>query len=78
MASFAIQRSTLASRLVTNLTGDIDSPTCLMAKGEKVHVFNASTFDANNDEHSTKTKMISEFCLNGYNIITKLMEKLEN
>jgi hypothetical protein len=24
-----------------------------------------------------KNKMINEFCLNGYNIITKLMEKLE-
>jgi hypothetical protein len=29
------------------------------------------------DEHSMKNKMISEFSLNGYNIITKLMEKLE-
>jgi hypothetical protein len=29
------------------------------------------------DEHSMKSKMISEFGLNGYNIITKLMEKLE-
>jgi hypothetical protein len=28
-------------------------------------------------EHSMKNKMISEFSLNGYNVITKLMEKLE-
>jgi hypothetical protein len=78
VASIAIQRSTSTSRPFTNLTDDIDTPTCLMAKGEKVHLFNASTFDGINDEHSMKTKMISEFGLNGYNIITKLMEKLEN
>jgi hypothetical protein len=49
-----------------------------MAKGEKVHLFNESTFDGINVEHSMKNKMVSEFGLNGYNIITKLMEKLKN
>jgi hypothetical protein len=78
VASIAIHQSTSTPRLFTNLTDDIDTPTCLMAKGEKVHLFNASNFDGINDEHSMKTKMISKFGLNGYNIITKLMEKLEN
>jgi hypothetical protein len=77
VASIAIQRSSSTPRLFTNFTDNINTPTCLMAKGEKVHLFDASTFDGINDEHSMKNKMINEFCLNGYNIITKLMEKLE-
>jgi hypothetical protein len=45
-------------------------------KGDKVHLFNASIIDGSDDEHSMKKKMINKFGLNGYNIITKLMEKL--
>jgi hypothetical protein len=77
VASIAIQRSTSRQRLFTNLIDDFETPTCLMEKGEKVHLFNASSFDGNSDEHSMKNKMINEFGLNGYNIITKLMEKLK-
>jgi hypothetical protein len=47
---------------------------CLMAKRGKVHLFDASSID---DEQGMKNKIISEFGLNGYNIITKLMEKLD-
>jgi hypothetical protein len=77
VASIAIQRSTSTPRLFTNRTDDFETPTCLMAKGDKVHLFNASTFDSCEDEHSMQNKMINYFSLNGYNIITKLMEKLE-
>jgi hypothetical protein len=45
-----------------------------MAKRGKVHLFDASSID---DEQGMKNKIISEFGLNGYNIITKLMEKLD-
>jgi hypothetical protein len=48
-----------------------------MAKGTKVRLFNASNFDGSDDEQSMKNKMINEFVLNGYNIITKLIENLE-
>jgi hypothetical protein len=78
VTSIVIHQSTLKQQLFINLTDDIETPTCLTAKGEKVHLLNVSTFDGINDEHSMKTKMISKFGLNGYNIVTKLMEKLEN
>ena len=45
-----------------------------MAKGVKVILSNQSQ---NDDESSLRNKMIKEFGINGYNIITKLMEKLE-
>jgi hypothetical protein len=49
-----------------------------MAKGDKVHLFDVNfTNDDVDDEHSMKNKMINEFGLNGYNVITKLMEKLK-
>jgi hypothetical protein len=77
VASIAIQRSTSTPWLFTNLADDFETPTCLMAKRYEVHLFNASNFVGSDDEHSMKNKMISEFGLNGYNIIIKLMEKLE-
>jgi hypothetical protein len=48
-----------------------------MAKGDKVHLFDSKFADNDDVEYSTKNKIISEFGLSGYNIITKLMEKLE-
>jgi hypothetical protein len=56
---------------------DIFAPTCLMANGDKVQLFNEKSIHNDDDEHSMKDKMISEFGLNGYNVITKLVEKLE-
>jgi hypothetical protein len=56
---------------------DFETPSCRMAKGTKVRLFNASNFDGSDDEQSMKNKMINEFVLNGYNIITKLIENLE-
>ena len=47
-----------------------------MAKGVKVTLPNQSHSD-DDDESSLRNKMIKEFGINGYNIITKLMEKLE-
>jgi hypothetical protein len=76
VANIAIQ-STSSSRLFANLPDDSFTPTCFMAKGDKVHLFDSKFDDNVDDEYSMKNKMISEFCLNGYNIITKLMEKLE-
>jgi hypothetical protein len=49
-----------------------------MAKGDKVHLFDANFIDDDvDDQLSMKNKMIKEFGLNGYNVITKLMEKVE-
>jgi hypothetical protein len=48
-----------------------------MANGDKVQLFNEKSIHNDDDEHSMKDKMISEFGLNGYNVITKLVEKLE-
>jgi hypothetical protein len=77
VANIAIQ-STLTSHLFTNVSDDSCTPTCLMAKGDKVHLFDVNfTNDDVDDEHSMKNKMINEFGLNGYNVITKLMEKLK-
>jgi hypothetical protein len=77
VANIAVQ-STSLSRLFTNLTDDSFTPTCLMAKGDKVHLFDANFIDDDvDDQLSMKNKMIKEFGLNGYNVITKLMEKVE-
>jgi hypothetical protein len=68
-------QSTSMSRLFTNLSDDdFFTPACFMAKGDKVKLFNASSIY---DECSMKDKMSSEFGLNGNNIITKLIVKLE-
>jgi hypothetical protein len=48
-----------------------------MAKGDKVHFDVDFIDDYVDDQLSMKNKMIKEFGLNGYNVITKLMEKLE-
>jgi hypothetical protein len=48
-----------------------------MENGDKVQLFNENSIHNDDDEHSMKDKMISEFGLNCYNVITKLMEKLE-
>jgi hypothetical protein len=70
---------TLMSCLFNNLSNDSFTPTCLVVKGDKVHLFDANFIDNDydDDEHSMKSKMISEFGLNGYNITTKLIQKLE-
>jgi len=68
-------QSTSTSRLLTNLSDDSFTHTCLMTKLDNVYLFNINLID-NNDEHSMKSKMISEFRLNKYNVITKLIEKL--
>jgi hypothetical protein len=47
-----------------------------MEKGDKVKLFSASSIDDDDSQYNMKEKMISEFGLNGYNVITKLMEKL--
>jgi chromosome segregation ATPase len=48
-----------------------------MAKGDKVTLF-CDDFSNDDDEQiAMKNKMIKEFGLNGYNVITKLMEKLD-
>jgi hypothetical protein len=75
----AIQKSSSTQYLFTDLFNDeFFTPMCLMAKGDKVHLFSASSIDDDDDdEQGMKNKMISEFGLNGYNIITKLMEKLD-
>jgi hypothetical protein len=77
VANIAIQ-STSTSRLFTNLSDDSYTPTCLMAKGDEVHLFNVDFADDDvDDQLAMKNKMIKEFGLNGYNVITKLMEKLD-
>jgi hypothetical protein len=49
-----------------------------MAKGDKVHLFNVDFADDDvDDQLAMKNKMIKEFSLNGYNVTTKLMEKLD-
>jgi hypothetical protein len=75
VANIAIQ-STSTSQLFTNLSNDSYTPTCLMAKGDKVTLFN-DYFTNDDDEQLAKNKMIKKFGLNGYNVITKLMEKLD-
>jgi hypothetical protein len=49
-----------------------------MEKGDKIHLFNVDfTNDDVDEQLAMKNKMIKEFGLNGYNVITKLMEKLD-
>jgi hypothetical protein len=68
VANVAIQ-STSSSQLFTNLQDDSYTPTCLMAKGDKVTLFsNDFPNDDDDDEQiAMKNKMIKEFGLNGYN-----------
>ncbi|KAJ1289381.1 hypothetical protein BS78_02G159800, partial [Paspalum vaginatum] len=66
-------------RLFTNLSNDDEDDytlICFMAKGRKVQSDDSSSSDSD-DEHSAEQNMIKEFGLNGYNIIKKLMKKLE-
>jgi hypothetical protein len=76
VANIVIQ-STSSSQLFTNLHDDSYTPTCLMAKGDKVHLFNDDFINYDDEQIAMKNKMIKEFGLNGYNVITKLMEKLD-
>ena len=78
VASIAIQKPSSTSRLFTNLSDNEDdyTSTCLMAKGVKVTLPNQSHSD-DDDESSLRNKMIKEFGINGYNLITKFMENLE-
>jgi hypothetical protein len=77
VANIAIQ-STSTSQLFIDVSDDSWTPTCLMAKGDKVHLFDVDfTNDDIDNELSMKNKMINEFGLNGYTVITKLIEKLE-
>jgi hypothetical protein len=67
-----------SSPIFTNLSDNEDdyAPTCLLANGAKVTLSNLS-HDDDDDESMLRNKMIKEFGINGYNIIIKLMEKLE-
>jgi hypothetical protein len=76
VANIVIQ-STSSSQLFTNLHDDSYTPTCLMAKGDKVHLFNDDFINDDEEQLAMKNKMIKEFGLNGYNVNTKLMEKLD-
>jgi hypothetical protein len=76
VANVAIQ-STSTSQLFTNLSDDSYTPNCLMAKGDKVTLFNDDFTNDDDEQIAMKNKMIKEFGLNGYNVITKLMEKLD-
>jgi hypothetical protein len=48
-----------------------------MAKGDKVTLFSDDFTNDDDEQIAMKNKMIKEFGLNGYNVITKLMEKLD-
>jgi hypothetical protein len=48
-----------------------------MAKGDKVTLFSDDFTNDDDEQITMKNKMIKEFGLNGYNVITKLMEKLD-
>jgi hypothetical protein len=77
MVNVAIQNSSSTRCLFTNLSNnDSFTPMCLMSKGDKVHLFNASSTN-DDDELGMKNKLICEFGTDGYNIITKLMEKID-
>jgi hypothetical protein len=77
MANVAIQNSSSTRCLFTNLSNDNSfTPMCLMAKGDKVHLFIASSTN-DDDGLGMKNKLICEFGTNGYNIIIKLMEKID-
>jgi hypothetical protein len=76
VANIAIQ-STSSSQLFTNLHDDSYTPTCLMTKEDKVHLFNDDFINDDEEQLAMKNKIIKEFDLNGYNVITKLMKKLD-
>ena len=73
VANIAIQTTSPASLLFTNLTDDESNhaPFCLMAKGKKVPTKTSPSSDDDKDI------MIKEFGMKGYKVIKKLMEKLE-
>jgi hypothetical protein len=48
-----------------------------MAKRDKVALFSDDFSNDDDEQIAMKNKMIKEFGLNGYNVITKLMEKLD-
>jgi hypothetical protein len=48
-----------------------------MAKGDKVTLFSDDFTNDDDEQIAMKNKMIKEFGLNEYNVITKLMEKLD-
>jgi hypothetical protein len=55
-------QSTSTLQLFTNLSNDSYTPTCLKAKGDKVHLFNVDFIDDDVDEQlAMKNKMIKEF-----------------
>jgi hypothetical protein len=76
VANVAIQ-STSSSQLFTNLHDDSYTPTCLMAKGDKVTLFSDDFTNDDDEQLAMKNKMIKEFGLNGYNVITRLTEKID-
>jgi hypothetical protein len=55
VANIAVQ-STSLSRLFTNLTDDSFTPTCLMAKGDKVNLFDANFIDDDVDDELSMKK----------------------
>jgi hypothetical protein len=63
VANVAIQ-STSTSQLFTNLSNDSYTPTCLMAKGDKVTLFNDDFTNDDDKQLAMKNKMIKEFVLN--------------
>jgi hypothetical protein len=48
-----------------------------MTKEDKVHLFNDDFINDDEEQLAMKNKIIKEFDLNGYNVITKLMKKLD-
>jgi hypothetical protein len=65
VANITIQ-TTSTSQLFTNVSDDSYTPTCLMAKGDKVNLFNVDFTDDDDKQLAMKNKMIKEFGLNGY------------
>jgi hypothetical protein len=59
VANIAIQ-STSTSQLFTNLFDDSNTLTCLMAKGDKVNLFNVDFTDDDDEQLAMKNKMIKD------------------
>jgi hypothetical protein len=76
IASIAIQRPSSTPPLFTNLTDEYYSPTCLMAKGDKIY-FSDDSSCSDSDEHSLESEMKKEFGITAYNIITTLTRKVD-
>jgi hypothetical protein len=57
VANIAIQ-STSSSQLFANLHDDSYTPTCLMAKGDKVHLFNDDFINDDEEQLAMKNKLI--------------------